>query len=431
MGNEFESQAQGPIPGLHMTPATRALLGPAAGPLSRATPPGSSVLLTGPRDFNEDGTAGWRLRDVFSGAGLGVDTPGIRARRGIEELLGQASGSTGISLPPRDNPGLNGVCLVTLPMDGRTITTPRGPVAIGTPQGFGEGMLELRPGALANERLPGTAHDMLLWVGGHELDHCRGIERHGEYFADIEANRHYRAALASGGTQNPELPYFMRGTRAAATMLHVDGEDYRLGGIVPINGEPPLSVTDLNRARNDIGDMRSAVYERIGRDMGLHDDPVMRLRAYDSLRYSSNPLNVSEQNQQRINTILESNNPQQAREFLNRNPVPASHREDFNSSLSTLSGYEARARLSEPDNANLRPQMVYETTRRMLAEGALNQYPQGRQVAERFVDFAERYGHNAFNVDPANRRTASPDIDPPRMPELPANRPRATNRPRR
>ncbi|MBU0859279.1 MAG: hypothetical protein KJ667_05030 [Alphaproteobacteria bacterium] len=64
----------------------------------------------------------------------------------------------------------------------------------------------------------------------------------------------------------------------------------------------------------------------------------------------------------------------------------------------------------EPENSRLQAQLVYEESRTMIAQGALDDVPYGKVVAERFVDGAERYGHGLYNVDPTHQNIQPPEL---------------------
>jgi hypothetical protein len=66
--------------------------------------------------------------------------------------------------------------------------------------------------------------------------------------------------------------------------------------------------------------------------------------------------------------------------------------------------------LMEMDNSRMNARMVYNQSKVMLQYGAFDDIPYGKTTVERFVDGAERYGHEYFNVSREDKLYGTPTM---------------------
>lgn len=354
--------------GLHVTKPTHDWLGPdVIEGIAQGLPEDKKVFLTTSQDFNPET---WEPSQEYldSSRAIGIQ-PNSAAEINLSNLFANIAGRTGAAVPKTSpslelseeqiqnaipiGEGMNDpdACIITIPDNGNDPWTyaDGSNVNLGNPLGFFEATLFLPPEKLDKDLSRGNVQDLQLFIGHHEGDHCENLgNKFYEYESDTHANRQYARNLASGVALDAELPYTIRAHRAGAAMMGVSGEAYLTNGLTPLAGEKPLNDAQLTEAKEQIIEAQDRVYDRIEYQTGMTRDQ--------------------------------------------------------------LAGDVDKGIFPDPDMAELRARHVYQETKMMLEAGELDDLPYAKQTAERFVDGAERYGHELYNVLPEDRIYDSPEM---------------------
>lgn len=244
--------------------------------ISKTIPDDLRVVLVGPDDFNKksfsygqtthyDNQPTAAFSTVFNQAGMRTQALFVRNSE-FTSLAGISPAAVGANSLQRKMEEIgkataafsNKSCFITLSMEGQNnkdvsnmVKTAFGD--IDQPAGFGELMLIAGAGALAQEKIPGVSTDIQMFIAHHELGHCGNEgEDFDEYKSDRWAAAQYAVDMREGRAIDPEIPYYVRSIRAAATVLGRDGDEYRLNGLSPLPGEQGLHDSELAGAKQEI-----------------------------------------------------------------------------------------------------------------------------------------------------------------------------------
>lgn len=348
-------------PGLFMTDETMNAFSPKVlEGIQKSVSPGDHVIITGPRDFDESGTASIHLKSLFNDAGYNEDfADSLIDRFGYDPAAAAASapmnrfsdsrwseiaetlGYEDVQKAQLDARELykDNACSITLPgtMDINSIGHD-----ISSPAGMSEGILQAWPGRLANETIAGSREELQLWVAHHEIDHCHNVDnKYYEYSSDTYANSQYAQDLQEGRAVNPELPYAMRTMRASAAILGTSGDAYLTNGLSMLAGETPLTEAELDIAHEQILQAQSRIYNDIQFEKDIRHETLL-----------------------------------------------------------------------DPNNSRMNARLAYQHGENLLKQGMFDDIPYGKTTVERFVEGAQRYGQEYYNVAQKDRIDIPPEFSP-------------------
>jgi len=198
------------------------------------------AIILGSDDFLPDGSLRSEARQLLRHIS---DSPELAANA-IES--GQQFSAYAMSYLGNPDVMRPGSCVIILPIDNNVSDNTDSKLSFAnSSRHFLSHNLLIPVSDLANEQIPGTPKDILLWFFHHEMDHCSHQGQFFEYESDSRAHEKYANELILGHAQDPELPHFIRATRSFGFMMHTEGEIYDTTVLAPINGRNRNSEKEI------------------------------------------------------------------------------------------------------------------------------------------------------------------------------------------